>query len=93
MTIKRYIAKRILQAIPTVFIILTLTFLIIHTIGGDPISMIVGEYETDIEYVNLMKKEFGLDKPLHIQYVLYISNVLQGNLGRSFAGLPVIIWK
>lgn len=88
---KRYIAKRVAQAIPSVFAILLLTFFITHSIAGDPISMIVGEgFETDPEFVQRMREKFGLDEPVHVQFLLYVANFLQGNLGYSVNGPPVL---
>jgi len=67
-SLKKYVYKRILQTIPALFATLTITFFLIHSISGDPISMIIGEgFETDPEFVNRMKVKFGLDQPLYIQ--------------------------
>jgi peptide/nickel transport system permease protein len=83
--------KRILQTIPALFATLTITFFLIHSIAGDPISMIIGEgFETDPEFVNRMKVKFGLDQPIYIQYIKYVSNFFQGDLGYSISGPPVL---
>jgi peptide/nickel transport system permease protein len=88
--LKEYLAKRLLQTIPSILAILVLTFFLIHTMSGDPISMIVGEgFETDPAFVERMRSKFGLDKPLHIQFILYITNALQGDFGYSIYGPPV----
>jgi len=91
MSLKKYVAKRIIQKIPALFITLTLTFFLIHTMAGDPISMIVGEgFETDPAFVARMREKFGLDQPIHVQYLKYLSNFIQGDLGYSIYGPPVI---
>lgn len=91
MSLKHYIVKRVLHTIPSVFATLVLTFFLIHTMAGDPISMIVGEgFETDPEFVDRMKAKFGLDQPLYVQFVSYISNFLQGDFGYSINGPPVL---
>jgi len=90
-SLKKYVLRRVIQTIPTIFATLTLTFFLIHSIAGDPISMIIGEgFETDPEFVERMKIKFGLDQPLYIQYIRYISNFLQGDLGYSISGPPVL---
>ncbi len=91
LNLKSYVTKRILQAVPTILVILILNFVIIHSVPGDPINMLIGEFETDEAYVQFMREKFGLDKPLHEQLVIYLSNVLQGDLGRSVSGKPVIV--
>ena len=91
MSLKKYVFRRVLQTIPALFATLTLTFFLIHSIAGDPISMIIGEgFETDPEFVERMKAKFGLDQPIHVQYIRYISNFLQGDLGYSISGPPVL---
>ncbi len=90
MDLGSYIVKRVLQAIPTIFIILILSFTIIHLVPGDPINMLIGEFQTDEAYVQRMREKFGLDQPLHVQLYRYLVNVLQGELGTSVSGKPVI---
>jgi len=95
MSLLTYIAKRILLAVPVILTAIVINFLIIHSVPGDPIVMLVAGYETDPEYVALMRKEFGLDRPIHERLLVYIIQVLQGNLGRSTFGKPVLelVWE
>ncbi len=66
-----------------------LVFLMMHLIPGDPVTYILGDYASE-EAIVEMKKTLGLDQPLFIQYIDYIKNVLQGNLGTSYiTGLTV----
>lgn len=96
-----YVIKRILLFIPTLIIITMITFLVCRLAPGDPTEMKIGQtaeaQKTDAK--NLMteqakefyKKKFGLDKPLPIQYVIWIGNMLQGDFGNSFKdNRPVI---
>lgn len=77
----RYTIKRILYGILTVYFIATATFALMHMVPGDPL---MGEKATTAEIrANLMKK-YGLDKPILVQYFLYIKNMLQGDFGISF---------
>ena len=78
-----YILRRFLQMIPIAFGILTLVFSLIHMIPGDPAVQIAGEGARQ-EDVTAIRKALGLDKPLWSQYVSYVTNVVRGDLGKSF---------
>lgn len=66
-----------------------LVFLMMHFIPGDPVTYILGDFASE-EAIAEMKSNLGLDQPLFIQYIDYIKNVLQGNLGTSYiTGLTV----
>ena len=78
----RYAAYRVLLAIPTLIILLTVVFFILRVIPGNPIVAMVG-MKAPPEYVEQLIKEAGLDKPLPVQYVEYMAQVFTGNLGRS----------
>jgi len=89
-----YVIRRILLFIPTLIIITMITFLVCRLAPGDPTEMKIGQTQeaqkTDSK--NMMneqakefyKKKFGLDKPLYVQYFLWIGNMLQGDFGNSF---------
>jgi len=79
----QYIIRRFLQMIPIAFGILTLVFSLIHLIPGDPARQIAGENARE-EDVQAVRKALGLDKPLWVQYVSYLSHVVRGDFGRSF---------
>jgi ABC-type dipeptide/oligopeptide/nickel transport system permease component len=87
----RYIEKRLLVTIPVLIGVSILTFSIIHLIPGDPARILLGDMGggaasgdmSQQSYLNL-RKQLGLDKPLVIQYVDYVSNALRGNLGHSY---------
>ncbi|MEM4422084.1 ABC transporter permease [Pyrobaculum sp.] len=78
----RYAVYRVLLAIPTLIILLTVVFFILRVIPGNPIVAMVG-MKAPPEYVEQLIKEAGLDKPLPVQYVEYMAQVFTGNLGRS----------
>jgi peptide/nickel transport system permease protein len=78
-----YIGGRLLQAIPLIFWVIVINFLIIHLAPGDPVSFLAGEYESTPESMEAMRKEFGLDKPLITQLGVYLLKVVQGDLGYS----------
>ena len=79
----QYIIRRFLQMIPITLGILTLIFSLIHLIPGDPAVQIAGEGARP-EDVAHVRKALGLDQPLWKQYVTYLGNLAQGDLGRSF---------
>jgi peptide/nickel transport system permease protein len=78
----RFIASRLLQAIPVVFLASVLVFLMIKMIPGDPAWVILGENARTVEYEALRVK-LGLDQPLYVQYGRWLIHVLQGDLGVS----------
>ncbi|WP_424930267.1 ABC transporter permease [Amaricoccus tamworthensis] len=85
-----YILKRLLSAIPVLFGITVIVFLIMALIPGDPATAILGSYATP-ENVEKLNRDLGLDKPLVAQYFIWLGNMLQGDFGQSFAlNRPVI---
>ena len=77
----RYIFKRLLYMVVTLFVIITLTFISMKAIPGDPIA---AKYEkASPEVRSRIEAVYGLDKPKTKQYIIYLKNVLQGNLGLS----------
>ncbi len=81
-SLKAYIVTRALLVIPTVFILLTIVFLILRIIPGDPITAMIGQ-KVPPQVLEKLRHEAGLDKPLYIQYIDYLKGVITGNLGRS----------
>lgn len=79
----KYLIRRLLLAIPTLFGGMTLIFLAINIIPGDPAAMMLGDYYTGDAYHALVTK-LGLDQPLPVRYVHYLADVARGNLGDSF---------
>jgi peptide/nickel transport system permease protein len=78
----RFVASRLLQAIPVIILASILVFLLIKMVPGDPARVILGENARPEEYVYLRAK-LGLDQPLYIQYGRWLLQVLQGDLGQS----------
>lgn len=79
-----YILKRLLSAIPVLFGITVIVFLIMALIPGDPATAILGAYATP-ENVAKLNRDLGLDKPLAQQYFIWLGNMLTGDFGTSFA--------
>ena len=82
-SLRRYILRRILIAVPIVFIIITLVFFLIHLAPGDPIVYLVGETGASPDYIERLRVKYGLDRPLLEQYWRYLSKVASGDLGYS----------
>jgi len=78
-----YIAKRLLAAIPVLFGLTIIVFLIMAMIPGDPATAILGSYATP-ENVEKLNRDLGLDKPLFQQYFIWLTNLFHGDLGRSY---------
>lgn len=75
--------------IPILFVVTILVFLFIHLIPGDPARLVAGK-DASIQEVEVIRAELGLDKPLVEQYVVYMKNLLTGDLGNSLkTGMPV----
>ena len=79
-----YIAKRLLLAVPVLLGLTVIIFLIMAMIPGDPALAILGSYATP-ENVARINKQLGLDRSLPEQYLIWIGNLLQGDLGRSYS--------
>jgi peptide/nickel transport system permease protein len=83
----RYILKRLLQSIPLLLGILTATFFMIHLAPGDPMDMYLEpqrQRQMDPEVIALIRKRYGLDQPVYVQYVKWVANVARGDFGESF---------
>jgi ABC-type dipeptide/oligopeptide/nickel transport system permease component len=78
----RYVAKRLLIAIPTILVVSLIVFLILHLAPGDPARLIAGE-EATAEQVEAIRRELGLDRPLYEQYFTFLGRMLRGDFGKS----------
>lgn len=86
MNLREFVIRRLALAVPIFFLAVTLIFVILHSVPGDPISMIVAEmryYGASRQQIEALKAYYGLDKPIWEQYLMWISHVLQGNFGYS----------
>jgi peptide/nickel transport system permease protein len=80
----RYVARRVLDAVPTVFLVLTLVFVAMRLLPGDPALAALGEHAGP-EQVARFREKMGLDAPLWQQFVTFIYDTLRGDFGRSMA--------
>lgn len=77
-----YILRRLLSMIPVLFIVSLIVFSLLHLTPGDPALSMLGEEATP-DSVALLRERLGLDQPLPVQYVKWMTSVLTGDLGRS----------
>ena len=78
----RYLVKKILETLLTLFIVTRAVFFFVRMIPGDPARVIAGEQAT-LEDVENVRESLGLNKPVTEQYVIYVSGLLKGDLGTS----------
>jgi len=79
---RNYIIKRFLLFFPVIIGVMTLVFLIIHLIPGDPVELMLGE-NAQISDKEKLRSELGLNKPIIDQYLTFMINAFKGDLGRS----------
>lgn len=77
----RYIAQRLVQAIPVIVGISILTFAMLHLVPGDPVQIFAGDKPLTDERAASIRHQLGLDRPLWVQYVDYAGKALRGDLG------------
>jgi peptide/nickel transport system permease protein len=80
----RFVARRLIQAIPTFFGITLLAFTILRLAPGDPVLILFGGGNLRAEEVAALRSAYGLDQPIPIQYVKWLGHVLTGDFGQSF---------
>ena len=80
----QYIIRRLLYAVFIIWGCATIVFFLLRLVPGDPVSVMLGG-EYDPEAAEQLRQNLGLDEPLYVQYVTWMGNVMQGDLGRSIA--------
>ncbi len=86
----QYAIRRLLMTIPTLLLVSVIVFLLIRLIPGDPAAIMLNDLDSDIALED-MRRELGLDKPIPIQFMIWLGNMLSGDLGVSInTGEPVL---
>lgn len=80
---KKYLLKRILQALAVIFAISLITFFVLNIVPGNPVEIMLGEF-ADQATIARVTHEMGLDQPIHIQYFNWLTNMLHGDFGVSY---------
>ena len=84
-----YTIRKVLVAIPTILVTVTIIFLMMRVIPGDPATAALGNYASE-SAVRALKERMGLNRPIYVQYVDYLKGLIKGDLGKSFVnGNPV----
>lgn len=84
-----FIVRRLGETIPVLFLASVLIFSVVHLLPSDPAIVLAGP-DASAETIEAVRQRFGLDRPLAVQYVFWVGNMLQGNFGTSFISrLPV----
>jgi len=78
-----FIVRRLVLSIPTLIGVMIVVFLLLYVAPGDPVQDMVGE-RADAQTIARLRKDLHLDEPLPKQFVLYVSGVLRGDLGKSY---------
>jgi len=85
---RKYLAQRLLIAVPTLFGVTLLIFIAMRVLPGDPLSAISGEgggtYVLSKEQLQAARVSLGLDRPYVVQYLDWLRDILRGDLGKSF---------
>lgn len=81
---RRYVAKRLILALITVSVALVINFALIHLAPGDPTKVLAGSGHPSPEMEAALTVKYGLDKPLYVQFISYVKNLLTGDFGNSY---------
>lgn len=88
----RFIGRRLLFMAPVLVGISLIVFVLMNVVPGDPLYSLIDERSAGLDpaVADLLRKQWGLDQPLHIQYVRFLTNAVQGDLGRSFVSRQLV---
>ena len=79
-----YIIRRILYAIPTIFGVALITFILFNVVGGNPVYQMLGRHATP-EQIKEFEHEYGFDRPLPLQFLFFLKQIITFDFGRSYA--------
>src|SRR5881397_4456111 len=87
---RTYILKRLLQIVPTVLMITLVVFVMMRSVPGDPVVALLGDGYTEEDAIKV-REAYGLNKPILVQYVIWLGKLVQGDWGISIlSGRPVL---
>ena len=85
-----FLARRVVQLVPTLFFVSLLIFSLQHLLPGDPALVMAGE-ERDPAVIEQIRQQYKLDQPIPIQYLYWVKGVLSGDFGKSLRNkVPVL---
>src|SRR5262249_59342450 len=82
---QRFVLQRLAVAVPTLLGVLVVTFGLLYVMPGDPVQLLVSSFqiESSREQIDAIRDRFGLNDPIPVQFLRYLANVIQGDLGDS----------
>jgi peptide/nickel transport system permease protein len=87
---RTYIIKRLIEMVPTILMITLVVFIMMRSIPGDPVVAMLGDAYTEDDAVRV-RHDYGLDKPVVVQYLIWLGKLVQGDWGTSIlSGRPVL---
>src|SRR6266487_5776474 len=85
-----YILRRLLQIVPTVLMITLVVFVMMRSVPGDPVVSLLGDAYTEEDAIKA-RQAYGLDKPILVQYLIWLGKLVRGDWGTSIlSGRPVL---
>jgi peptide/nickel transport system permease protein/oligopeptide transport system permease protein len=85
----RFVARRLLQAIPVLIGATFLIFCLVFALPGDPIQALAGDKRADPNVAAMLREQYHLNKPLYMQYLYYMGGIFTGDLGETYTGRQV----
>ncbi|MGI9303861.1 MAG: ABC transporter permease [Gammaproteobacteria bacterium] len=82
----RYLVQRILAAVLTIWVTTVIVTMLIHLVPGDPVRIMYAQWQASPEQIETIRENLGLDKPVYVQYWLFLKRLARGDLGRSIQG-------
>ena len=91
-SLRFYLITRVLLSLPMIIILLSIIFIVLRVMPGDPVLAMLGD-KAPMQQVEAMRHQLGLDRPLYIQFLDYVSNLARGDFGNSliWGKRPVIV--
>src|SRR5262245_26358149 len=80
-----YVLKRLIAALPVLFLTTAIVFVLMRMLPGDPVLMLIGDALGNVsdETLRQMRQQQGIDQPIYMQYIAWIGKIMTGELGRS----------
>ena len=85
----KFTGRRLVQFIPVLIGATIICWALVWALPGDPFRGRCGQVACSAQYIQAMTEKYGLDKPLPVQYLVFLKNVFTGNLGQTFSGLEI----
>jgi peptide/nickel transport system permease protein len=86
-----FVLRRVAYAVPLLVCAILVTFILVHLAPGDPVNFLIGDSGADLELIERLRRDMGIDQPLYVQLGRYVMQVLSGNLGYSLVNnAPVL---